>query len=68
MCFLSSSEGVRKVMKVWDVAGNEKQWSVQLDVRSLGGHLDFSLGLEACTLAKRVSSADGDLAFTMASQ
>ena len=30
-------------MKLWDVAGNGGFWKVQLDVRDLDGHLDFTL-------------------------
>ena len=30
-------------MKLWDVAGDGGFGKVQLDVRDLGGHLDFTL-------------------------
>ena len=44
-------------MKLWDVSGNGSFWKVQLDVRDLGGHLDFTLGARAGTLSKRVREA-----------
>ena len=39
---LSTSKAVRKAMKLWDVSGDGGFWKVQLDVRDLGGHLDFT--------------------------
>ena len=39
---LSTSKSVRKAMKLWDVSGDGGFWKVQLDVRDLGGHLDFT--------------------------
>ena len=39
---LSTSKAVRRDMKLWDVSGDRKVWNVQLDVRDLGGHLDFT--------------------------
>ena len=51
---LSTSKSVRKDMKLWDVSGNGSFWKVQLDVRDLGGHLDFTLRARAGTLSKRV--------------
>ena len=44
-------------MKLWDVSGNGGFWKVQLDVRDLGGHLDFTLRARAGTLSKRVREA-----------
>ena len=44
-------------MKLWDVSGNGSFWKVQLDVRDLGGHLDFTLRTRAGTLSKRVRDA-----------
>ena len=41
--FLSTSKSVRQAMKLWDVSGSAGFWKVQLDVRDLGGHLDFTL-------------------------
>ena len=29
-------------MKLWDVSGDGGFWKVRLDVRDLGGHLDFT--------------------------
>ena len=40
---LSTSKSVRKALKLWDVSGTGGFWNVQLDVRELGGHLDFTL-------------------------
>ena len=54
---LSTSKSVRKAMKLWDVFGNGRFWKVQLDVRDLGGHLDFTLRARAGTLSKRVRDA-----------
>ena len=40
---LSTSKSVRKAMKLWDISGDGGSfWKVQLDVRDLGGHLDFT--------------------------
>ena len=39
---LSTSQSVRKAMKLWDISGEGSFWKVQLDVRDLGGHLDFT--------------------------
>ena len=44
-------------MKLWDVSGNGGFWKVQLNVRDLGGHLDFTLRARAGTLSKRVRDA-----------
>ena len=54
---LSTSNSVRKAMKLWDVSGSGGFWKVQLDVRDLGGHLDFTLRARAGTLSKRVRDA-----------
>ena len=54
---LSTSRAVRRAMKLWDVAGDGGFWKVQLDVRDLGGHLDFTLRARAGTLSKRVGEA-----------
>ena len=40
---LSTSKAVRRAMKLWDISGEGGFWKVQLDVRDLGGHLDFTL-------------------------
>ena len=39
---LSTSKSVRKALKLWDISGDGSFWKVQLDVRDLGGHLDFT--------------------------
>ena len=44
-------------MKLWDVSGDGGFWKVQLDVRDLGGHLDFTLRAGAGTLSNRVREA-----------
>ena len=54
---LSTSESVRKAMKLWDISGNGGFWKVQLDVRDLGGHLDFTCRALASTLSERVGEA-----------
>ena len=51
---LSTSKSVRKAMKLWDISGSRK---VQLDVRGLGGHLDFTRRARAGTLSMRVREA-----------
>ena len=54
---LSTSKSVRKAMKLWDISGGGGFWKVQLDVRDLGGHLDFTLSCRAGTLSNRVREA-----------
>ena len=54
---LSTSKSVRRAMKLWDVSGGGSFWKVQLDVRDLGGHLDFTRRARAGTLSKRVRQA-----------
>ena len=44
-------------MKFWDISGDGRFWKVQLDVRDLGGHLDFTRRARAGTLSKRVGEA-----------
>ena len=44
-------------MKLWDISGDGGFWNVQLDVRDLGGHLDFTLRARAGTLSKRIREA-----------
>ena len=51
---LSTSKSVRKAMKLWDISGDGGFWKVQLDVRDLGGHLDFTRRARGGTLSKRV--------------
>ena len=59
---LSTSKSVRKAMKLWDISGNGGFWNVQLDVRDLGGHLDFTFRARAGTLSKRVGKATDGVA------
>ena len=44
-------------MKLLDVSGDGGFWKVQLDVRDLGGHLDFTCRARAGTLSKRIREA-----------
>ena len=44
-------------MKLWDISGDGGFWKVQLDVRDLGGHLDFTRRARAGTLSQRVGDA-----------
>ena len=59
---LGTSKSVRKAMKLWDISGDGGFWKVQLDVRDLGGHLDFSFRARAGTLSKRVGEATAGVA------
>ena len=54
---LSTSRAVRRAMKLWDISGDGGFWKVQIDVRDLGGHLDFTYRARAGTLSGRVSEA-----------
>ena len=54
---LSTSKSVKRAMKHWDISGDGKAWKVQLDVRDLGGHLDFTRRARAGTLSNRVRDA-----------
>ena len=54
---LNTSKSVRKAMKLWDVSGDGGIWKVQLDVRNLGGHLDFTRRARAGTISKRIRDA-----------
>ena len=49
---LCTSRAVRRAMKLWGGF-----WKVQLDVRDLGGHLDFTFRARAGTLSQRVGKA-----------
>ena len=44
-------------MKLWKVSGDGELWKVELDVRHLGGHLDFTGKARAGTLSRRVKDA-----------
>ena len=54
---LSTSRAVRRAMKLWDISGEGGFWKVQLDVRELGGHLDFTYRAWAGTLSKKDGEA-----------
>ena len=41
-------------MKDWVVFAQDERWTVKLDVRDLGGHLDTTYRAWGCTLAARV--------------
>ena len=41
-------------MKLWDVSGDGEPCKIELDVRDLGGHLDFTRRARAGTLSWRV--------------
>ena len=51
---LSTSAVVRGLMKEWTLSDAEDRWSVKLDTRDLGGHLDTSYRRRNTTLAGRV--------------
>ena len=53
-CVLLSTS---RALKLWDISGDGGFWKVQLDVRDLGGHLDFTYRARAGTLSKRVGEA-----------
>ena len=54
---LGTSKAVRKSMKLWDLSRAGRPWSVELDVRDLGGQLDFTRRTGAGTLSRRVLEA-----------
>ena len=57
---LSTSKSVRKAMKLWDMLlGMVASGRFSLDVRDLGGHLDFTRRACAGTLSKRVGEGHG---------
>ena len=49
-------------MKLWDISGDDFFWKIQLDVRDLGEHLDFTNRARAGTLSCRVKSATAGVA------
>ena len=51
---LSTSWVVRGLMKDWVLSDSGDTWSVELDVRDLGGHLDTTCRRRATTLVARV--------------
>ena len=54
---LSTSKKVRNDMKGWAVSGTGDKWSVRLDVRDLGCHLDSTFRARATTLGYRISAS-----------
>ena len=57
---LSTSKSVRKAMKLWDFSGDGRFWKVQLDVRDLGRHFDFTRRAGYCwCLASWFSGQNG---------
>ena len=54
---LSTSKAVMRTFKLWDISWDAKVWKVQLDIRDLGGHLDFTRRARAGTLSNRVRDA-----------
>ena len=48
---LSTYKAVRRAVKLWDISIDGGFWKVQLDVRDLGGHLDFTYRARAGTLS-----------------
>ena len=56
-CFLLSISRAVRAMRLWDISGEGGFWKVQLDVRDLGGHLDFTYRARAGTLSRRVGEA-----------
>ena len=63
---LSTSKVVRRLMKDWVLSDSGDRWSVKLDVRDLGGHLDTTLRHRASTLSGRVSGLLGAVLVVMA--
>ena len=55
--FLSTSRDTRRDMRCWVVSDAGDKWSVRLDVRDLGSHLDSTFRARAVTLGFRMSAA-----------
>ena len=55
--FLSTSRVVREDMRGWVVTDQGDRWTVELDVRDLGGHLDTTFRGWSSTFATRVRVA-----------
>ena len=60
---------VRKDMRTWLISDKGEHWSVKLDVRDLGGHLDTTCRAWGRTLVARVFGGilDGLAGFSSAS-
>ena len=58
---MSTSRAVRKEMKDWPLTEEGDGWTVKLDVRGLGGHLDTTFRGWSATLAARVRLVIGRL-------
>ena len=56
MCRLVSVSCLAAV-KLWDISGDGKFWKVQLDVRDIGAHLDFTRRARAGALSHRAGEA-----------
>ena len=56
---MSTSAAVRREMKTWNISGEGERWSVKLDIRDLGGHLDSTYRAWGRTLASRVLAVLG---------
>ena len=63
---MSTSRVVRGDMRGWVVSDEGHQWSVKLDVRDLGGHLDTTFHGWSSTLASRVRLVISRLALVSA--
>ena len=55
--FLSTSKDTRSDMKGWVVSDAGDRWTVKLDVRDLGGHLDSAFRTRAATLGYRIAAS-----------
>ena len=53
---MSTSRAVRSDMRGWIVTDEGDRWSVKLDVRDLGRHLDTTFRGWSATLGRRVST------------
>ena len=50
---ISSSKKVGEDMRDWFISGDDHRWTIKLDVRDLGGHLDATNGARNAALARR---------------
>ena len=57
MFFLGLLRRLKNEMKCWAVSDTGDKWSVRIDVRDLGGHLDSTLRARATTLGYRITAA-----------